>query len=367
MEEDKTENNKNNGRRKKIAIVIFAALGAAGAVALFLYLGYKAGHISTDDAFVDGHVYTIASKIPGTVRRVLVDDNQRIKKGDLLVEIDPEDYEARVKETSSVLDSEEAKLAEVRSREVAAMRQLDEAGAAVATARADLQMEEATLGQTERDAKRAKALFADEAFSREQYEKSDTAYDVAKARVKAARERLREAEIAVETQKAFVRQVKSTSAAQQSTIGQRKAQLDTAQLNYGYTRIYAPADGYITKKSVEPGNQLQAGQPLMAVAGLGDIWVVANYKETQMKKISPGQKVSIKFDTYPDREFTGTVQSIMAGTGAVFSLFPPENATGQYVKVVQRIPVKIVLDKDTDSGHVLRIGMSAVPTVIVKR
>lgn len=366
MEDTKTEKNNGDYKKKKIAFIIFVALGVLGAVVLYFYLGYKATHIATDDAFVDGHVYTIASKIPGTVRQVFVDDNQRVKKGDLLVEIDPVDYEVRVKETSSVLGAEEARLAEIKARAEAAGRQLDEFRAAVATARANLELEEATLGQAERDAKRAKALFADEAFSREQYEKTDTAYDVSKARVKAAREQLRQAEIAVETQKAVVRQIESTSVAQKSTVRQRAAQLDTAQLNYGYTKIYAPADGYITKKSVERGNQLQAGQPLMAVAGLDDIWVVANYKETEMKKIKPSQKVAIKFDTYPDREFRGTVESIMAGTGAVFSLFPPENATGQYVKVVQRIPVKIVLDKDTDAGHVLRIGMSAVPTVIVR-
>ena len=153
---------------------------------------------------------------------------------------------------------------------------------------------------------------------------------------------------------------------QVSVVREKEAKLDAAELNYGYTKIYAPADGYISKRSVEIGNQIQAGQPLMAVVPLDNIYVAANYKETQLGKIKPGQKVKIKVDTYSGKVFKGKVDSIMAGTGSVFSLFPPENATGNYVKVVQRVPVKIVFDKDTDPGHILRIGMSVVPTVVIE-
>jgi membrane fusion protein (multidrug efflux system) len=365
MEENRAENNKAGAGKKKIALIIFAVLGVFGATVLYFYLDYKAGHITTDDAFIDGHIHTIASKIPGTVKDVFVDDNQLVKKGDLLVEIDPVDYEVRVNETSSSLGAEEAKIAEIAAKVEAAKQQLAELGAGVEAARASLELQQANLGQAERDERRAAALFASEAFSKERYEKTKTAYDVSMAQVKAAQEQLRQSQLAVETQKAVVRQLEATGGSQQSTVRQKTAQLDTAKLNYGYTKIYAPADGYITKKSVERGNQVQSGQPLMAVTGLHDIWVTANYKETELKKIKPSQKVTIKIDTYPDRVFSGTVESIMAGTGSVFSLFPPENATGQYVKVVQRIPVKIVLDKDSDAVHALRIGMSVEPTVIV--
>jgi membrane fusion protein (multidrug efflux system) len=134
----------------------------------------------------------------------------------------------------------------------------------------------------------------------------------------------------------------------------------------GYTKIYAPSVGYITKKNVEVGNQVQGGQPLMAIVPLKDVWIVANYKETQLTKVKSGQKVQIKVDMYPGKTFSGTVDSIMAGTGSVFSLFPPENATGNYVKVVQRIPVKIILEKATDPGHILRVGMSVQPTIAVR-
>ena len=365
MEENNAGNTKPGNHKKKIALAVFAVLGVVGAVVLYFYLGYKATHITTDDAFIDGHIHTIASKIPGTVKDIFVDDNQPVKKGDLLVQIDPVDYEVRVNETSSSLGAEKAKIAEIAARVTAAKQQLAELRAGVEAARANLELQEANLGQAERDERRAAALFASDTFSKEQDEKAKTAYDVSKAQVRAAREQLRQALLAVETQKAVVRQIESIGGSQQSTVRQKAAQLDTAELNYGYTKIYAPADGYITKKSVERGNQVQAGQPLMAVTELNDIWVVANYKETELKKIKPSQRVTIKVDTYPDRVFRGTVESIMAGTGVVFSLFPPENATGQYVKVVQRIPVKIVLDKDTDAGRALRIGMSVEPTVIV--
>jgi membrane fusion protein (multidrug efflux system) len=167
----------------------------------------------------------------------------------------------------------------------------------------------------------------------------------------------------------LIKQTEARIPSQKAQIRQKEAALQGAELNRGYTKIYAPADGYITKRTVEVGNQIQAGQPLMAVVPLDqeDIWVTANYKETQLKKMKPGQRVEIKVDTYPGHVFYGKVDSVMAGTGAVFSLFPPENATGNFVKVVQRIPVKIIFDKGSDPGHLLRIGMSAVATILVER
>ncbi len=365
MEESKTENNGEKNSKKKIAAVIFAVVAVVGAMALYFYLGYKATHISTDDAFIDGRVHTIAAKVQGTVKAVYVDDNQHVKKGDLLVEIDPVDYDVSVKDAASALGEEQAKLSEDEARVETAKKRLAELKAGVEAARANLELQDADARQAERDAKRAEALFRKDAISREKYEKTKTAYDVVLARVKAAGEQVKQAETAVEAQKAVIRQAESAGLSQQSAIKQRAARLEAAELNAGYTKIYAPAEGYVTKKSVERGNQIQAGQPLMALTTLGDIWVVANYKETQLKKIRSGQGVEIRVDTYPGKKFTGKVDSIMAGTGSAFSLFPPENATGNFVKIVQRVPVKILLDKDTDSGHVLRVGMSVEPTVVV--
>ena len=280
-------------KKKKLIVFLIAGLAVAG-VFLTVYIIKGFTRIGTDDAYITGRIHNIAPKIPGTIKTVRVEDNQSVRKGDVIVEIDPVDYELKVNE----------------ARAVAGVR-------------------EATFEQAERDKKRAEALYKDEVFSKEKYENATTAYSLARAQLKAAR-----------------------------------AQLKIAQQNLEYTKICAPSDGYVTSKAVEEGNQVQPGQPLLAVVALHDIWIVANYKETQLKNVRPGQRVQIKVDTYPNKVFLGRVDSIMAGTGAAFSLFPPENALGNYVKVVQRIPVKIVFDKTADDGQALRIGMSCVPTII---
>jgi membrane fusion protein (multidrug efflux system) len=336
MEEEKKENS-NNGKKKKI-VAAFVILLIAGIITLFFYLDYKATHITTDDAFVDGRIYAVAPKIPGTVKAVHVEDNQMVKKGDMLVEIAPEDYDARLNEAMSSVNAEKSKLAEYQAK--------------VKTARAQLELQDANMRQAEIDIRRAELLYGKGAISKERYEKTKTGYDVTLAEVKASREQMRQTE--------------SSVASQASSVTAKEARLKTEQLNVGYTMIYAPADGRITKKNVEKGNQVQPGQPLMAVVPLDDVWVVANYKETQLKRVRPGQKVKIKVDTYSGETFTGKVDSIMAGTGSAFSLFPPENATGNYVKVVQRVPVKIVLDRK-DMAGILRVGMSVVPTVLVEK
>jgi membrane fusion protein (multidrug efflux system) len=355
---------KNSGR-KKIGIIILILLIAIGAIIIFFYLRYKATHVTTDNAFIEGAIHTIASKVSGTVKAIHVRDNQSVKKGDLLIEVDPVDFDVKVKEASSKLDAEKAKFLEVEAKIETAKRQLLELKTKMETAKANLELQQANRKQAEIDEKRAENLYKREAISRERYEKTKTEFDVAVAREKAATEQLRQAEMAIETQGAVIRQAEAAKIVKLSTIKEREAGLRIAELDYGYTRISAPSDGYVTKKSVEVGNQIQAGQPLMAIVPLYDIWVIANYKETQLEKVKTGQKVKIKVDTYPGKTFKGKVESIMAGTGAIFSLFPPENATGSYVKVVQRIPVKIVLEEGADPEHVLRIGMSVVPMIIV--
>lgn len=329
--------NETNEKKKKAFLIL------GGVIALSLILGYfynlyRTTHISTDDAFIAGNVHTIASKIYGTVKSVYVSDNQAVKRGDLLIEIDPKDYSVKLREAASALGVEQAKLVETEAR--------------IESAKANLELQKANLKLAEADKERADDLYRQEVIARERYDRAVTAYEVAAAQVRAAEEQLRQA--------------RSQRVTQEAAIKQREAGLALANLNYGYTKIYSPADGYVTKKTVQVGNQIQPGQPLMAVVSLNGIWVVANYKETQLGRIRPGQRVVIKVDMFPGKKFKGRVDSIMAGTGASFSLFPPENATGNYVKVVQRIPVKIVFDEDTDQEHILRIGMSVVPTVIAK-
>ncbi len=285
---------KNDKKAKMTTALI--AVGILGIAGLVYYLLYGLTHVTTDDAYITGRIHNIASRVPGTVQSVDVEDNQYVKEGDLLVKIDPVDYILKVNE-----------------------------------ARAVLGLKRASYEQAARDKARAQALYDEHVFSKERYENAVTARDKSRAEVK----------VAVE-------------------------QLKIAERNLKYTDVKAPADGYVTNKSVEIGNQVQMGQPLMAIVALDDIWVVANYKETQLKNVRPGQRAVVKVDAHPGRKFYGRVDSIMAGTGAAFSLFPPENALGNYVKVVQRIPVKIVLDKDTDKDHLLCVGMSCEPTIITK-
>lgn len=365
MEEQKTQTQGNN-KKKKIALTIFALILITGAVAGYLYVQYKKTHITTDDAFITGRIHTIASKVSGTVRTIYVKDNQQVKEGEILCEIDPADFDVRQKEAASSVESERSKLIELNSRLDTARQQFEELRSAAGAAKAHLDLQEANRRQADADMKRAENLFKENLISEERYEKTKTGYDVVLAQVKAAKEALAQSEARLVTQKAVIKQASAAIEPQKALIRQREASLAAAELNLSYTKIQAPADGHVTKKSVEEGNQIQAGQPLMAVVPLDDIWVVANYKETQLERVKPGQRVEIKIDSYPGRKCTGKVDSIMAGTGSVFSLFPPENATGNFVKVVQRVPVKILLDKDTDKEHILRIGMSVEPTIIVR-
>ena len=363
MEENRVLTNGNH-RRKIIAAFIFAGVSIAGIIAGFFYVGYKSTHISTDDAFIDGRIHTISSKVPVTIKNIYVNDNQFVRKGDILLEIDSEDYGLRTKEALSGLNDEKAKISEIKHRLQTAKQQFEEFKAALEAAKANLELQEANMRQADADMKRAKGLLKEDIISKEKYEKVTTGYDVAFARVKAAGEELNQMQARLETQKAFIKQTESSIEPQKALAKQKEASLGAAELNLSYTKVVAPADGYVTKKSVESGNQIQTGQPLMAVVPLDDIWVTANYKETQLAKVKVGQKVEIKVDTYTSKKFSGRIESIMAGTGAVFSLFPPENVTGNYVKVVQRIPVRIILDKGTDPEHILRIGMSVEPTII---
>jgi membrane fusion protein (multidrug efflux system) len=403
-------NEKKPQRRKIIVLILFCALVVGGALAVFWYLQYASTHISTDDAFVDGHVHVIAPKISGTIRGIMVKDNQRVARGDLLVEIDPIDYRVRVEDAASAFQAESARIMELNDRVEVARKQFQELKYQAESARLNFDLQKTVLKQLEADIKKAEAgveaqtaqlkqaridirrgedLYKKEVISKEKYENTQTAYEVTEAQLKGAQEqllqvqanretqlaRLKQAEVdvmkaeaALETQKTVIKQAESTISTQRSLIQQKRAVLKTSELNLDYTRIYAPADGYITKRSAEVGNQVQADQPLMSVVPLApeEIWITANYKETQLKRVKSGQKVKIEVDMNPDRVFHGRVDSIMAGTGSAFSLFPPENATGNYVKVVQRIPVKIVLEQGEDPGHMLRIGMSVVPTILAE-
>ncbi|HEY6838820.1 MAG TPA: HlyD family secretion protein [Geobacteraceae bacterium] len=335
---------KTGGSKKRRAGIILAVLLLAGGVAGGYLWVRSRTHISTDDAFIETHIYSISSRGPGTVANVLVRDNQDVKKGDFLVDLDPNDYRLRVNNASAELE----------------MARNETSGdyAKVEGAKASLALARAKLDQAELDLQRGRNLFQKEVIPKEQLDRLETARRMADSQV-------REAEESVRKEQALVGS--TPGGGREARIRQKQAKLDEAELNLSYVKVSAPADGFVTRKAVEPGNNVQAGQALMALVSLEDAWVTANYKESQLTHVRPGQEVSFTVDTYPGKKFRGTVESIMAGTGAAFSLLPPENATGNYVKVVQRIPVKISIDKGSDPEHLLRVGMSVVPTIVTER
>ena len=288
------EEKKRSLFRRPGVIVAAAALAIAGigygAFAMF----HSFTHESTDDAFVDVHTVSVSPKIAGRVAVVHVNDNQLVKKGDVLVEIDPGDFQV-----------------------------------ALAQAKANLAKDKATLVQAKTNEKRAQDLFAEKVISTQE----------------------RDTNVA-------------TSDSSEASVEADEAAVEQAELNLGYTKIIAAIDGYVTKEAVAIGDYLQVGQALMALVP-PRVWVIANFKETQLRNMQAGQPVDISVDAYPSLKLRGRVDSIQAGSGAAFSMLPPENATGNYVKVVQRVPVKIVLDEQQQMQRVLGPGMSVVPSVTV--
>jgi membrane fusion protein, multidrug efflux system len=396
----------------KVRRMLFGG-GAVVVLAIVSLFAYYHNRETTDDAQVDGHITPMASKVYGRVAEVFVDDNQAVKAGQVLVKIDPRDYQAALDQAkaSLALAESEARSAGVdvpRTRENVASgnssadAQLLGAQADLARAQttyeqaqtADLAWAQANVEKSRANAELAKAdlarylpLMEKGEISKQQYDaakanadatasalradqeklaQAQRNVDVTKAQLDAAKARVEQARAAVAAAHADIKQVSMRAADAQAKVAkveQARAAVEAAQLNLSYTEITAPVDGVATHKQVEPGQIVQAGQGLLVVVPLQNVWVTANFKETQLKNMKPGQKAEVKVDTY-GKTFSGHVDSIAGATGAVLSLLPPENATGNYVKVVQRIPVKIVLDPIPSEKAVLRPGMNVDATVI---
>ena len=330
-------------KRIKGLIILVTAIVIGGWLGLNMFISSKT-HIETDNAFIDAHVVPVSAKVSGTVARVLVRDNQLVKRGDLLLEIDRRDYQLQIAKAAAGVGMAENEQSGEQMK--------------VEGARAAVQSAQARFAQAQVDQGRAEKLYSRDVLPKEQLDRATTARLVAAAQLKEAEETLRRAQ----ADAGLIVKIGS-----KAKILQRKAMLDEAELQLSYTKIYAVQDGYVTRKSIEEGVNIQPGQPLMALVPLHDTWITANYKERQITWLKPGQKVVFTVDAYPGRTFTGTIDSIMAGTGAAFSLLPPENATGNYVKVIQRVPVKITIDRSSDPERLLRIGMSVIPVVLTGR
>ena len=340
---------------------------------------------TTDDAFVDGDAATISPRVAGPVVALRVTDNQFVRQGDLLLEIDPRDYQVAVENAEANLGNSIAQEATARANldltQATTAATLEQAESGVAYSLAALAQAQAMVGAAEAEQARARAdaaryskLVNVNFASRQQYEQAEAKSRTADAQLRAALEGVNVAEgqsmqakgkldeAKTGPQQVAVREAELKAADAQVAAAQ--AALEQAELNLSYTSIYAPHDGIITKRNVNVGDVVQKDQNLAAFV-FGRPWVTANFKETQLKRMRAGQAVDVAVDAYPDKVFKAHVDSIQRGTGARFSLLPPENATGNYVKVVQRVPVKIVFDEAPDPRYVLSLGMSVVPTVNV--
>src|ERR1700733_8638339 len=390
------------------ALVVLAAIGG--------YLWFTSlNRVSTDDAQVDGHIVPISPKIYGKVLEVLVDDNQQVKQGQVLVRIDPQDFQAKVDQaqaavavaqsqaqganagvpftrdtTGSSVTAAEAQLGAARADYDQAQVESQRAATAdIAVARANVETAQATADHAQADLDRMKTLVDREEISRLEFDSYASSTRVALSQLQAAKDKLDAVTKDAETKKAAVLSAQARIAQAQAGIGQAKAtqrqvpvrvadassakasigqahaNLEAAKLDLSYTTIVAPVDGVVTRKSVEVGQVVQQGQGLLMVVPLQDVWVTANFKETQLADVRNGQRAQVKADL-SGRTYPGHVDSLAAATGTRMSLLPPENATGNYVKVVQRIPVKIVLDPIQGGNQVLRPGMNIEATIFTK-
>ena len=369
-------------------------------VAGFFLWRYFNSYESTDDAQIDGHLNPLSARVGGHIEKLFVEDNQYVQAGQPVAQIDPRDYQVLVERakadydnavaaawaagvdvpitstsTSSQLVSASAEVQAAEASLLAVRQQSDAANAQLAQA-------EANNVKAQNDLARYKQLISKQEISQQQYDHAyaeaqagTSAVDAARAGATAAQQQIRAAESrliqaqadqrSARTGPAQVKAIRSRAQAAEAVVEERKAALDQAQLNLDYTRIVAPVNGFVTSRTVEVGQNVQPGQELMRIINLDDIWVTANFKETQLRDMKGGQLVTIRVDM-TGRDYKAHLQSIAGASGAVTSLLPPENATGNFVKVVQRIPVKITFDPGETREHVLRPGMSVVPKVWIR-
>ena len=397
----------------RLRMLLIAVLLVAIAVAAWFYFSTR-NRVSTDDAQVDGHIVPIAAKVSGSVEAVLVDDNQAVKAGDVLVRIDPRDYQARIDQaraalavaesqargaqvtvpltnatTETGMSSAEAQVATAQAELTRARVDAQQAAEAdLAYAKANVDSAQANYDRAQADLARMKPLIAKEEISQQQFDSYVAAARMAEGQLRAAQQKVasardeaRSTEAAVGAAQARLDKARADlaqsrtnrrqvdiSAAQASSarasVQHARANLETAELDLSYTTVKAPVDGVVTRKTVQLGQIVQPGQAFLILVPLKDVWVTANFKETQLSGVSVGQRAEVKVDMY-GKSFPGRLDSLSGATGTRLSLLPPENATGNYVKVVQRIPVKITLDPLPDN-YVLRPGMNVQATIFTK-
>ena len=334
--------------RRLIGLCVAGALLLAGAACWFIY---NAGYETTDDATIEAHVIQVSPKISAHVKAVHFDDNYEVKRGELLIEFDPRDYEVNLVSAVANLASAQSKLTEADAQQRVVQ-------AALGQAKADLAGAQAAADNADADRQRNEKLYQTRVIDRREY-------DASVAQAKGADANVASATKKVASQEAQVRLASAQYVTAASEVKQAEAQWRLARLQLSYTKIFAPLSGRVTKKGVEPGDYVQPGQTVFSLVP-PEVWVIANFKETQLKRMKVGQPVSVRVDAIPSHAFKAHVESFQVGTGSRFALLPPENATGNFVKVVQRVPVKIVFDEPAANLGRLWAGESAEPKVNVR-
>ncbi|MBB5017748.1 membrane fusion protein (multidrug efflux system) [Chitinivorax tropicus] len=335
-------------------VLLIATIGIAGG------LGYNWWHgqhyVSTDNAQIEGRIVPIAARVAGYVTEVQAEDNQTAKQSELLVKIDDRDYKAKLLQADAELAVALSNAGKQGNDVGQAVAQISWAQANASAASANIKQSEANLQKARNDYERTRSLAAQAMASQQQLDAAETAVRTAEAQLKTARDSASAAGEQVTVYSAALRTAKSK-------VDAARAVRDLAAIQLADTELKAPTTGMVSKKNVEVGQLVQPGQTLMSLVTNDDIWVVANVKETDVGKVQPGAKAEIEVDAYPGMKFEGKVESISAATGAKFTLLPPDNATGNFTKVVQRIPVKIRLAQTADQKHPLRPGMSVNATI----
>ena len=371
-EEKKEKDPQKRERQKRIFRIVVPIVVIVAIIVIVIWRLHARHFESTDDAQIDGHIYPVSSQISGHVARVLADDGQLVQAGAMLVQIDPADYRvamerAQADYNNSLADARASQLNVDISR-TQSKSQIESGASGVTNARAELAQAEANAKKLHDDVARYEQLLPKQEISRQQYEQSVTAAKVADNTVVQARAHVRDAEAQLSNARVSPKQVAATAERVKNAaaaIMRAKAGLESAQINLANTGITAPVTGVIAHRTVQPGQNVSPGQELHNIVPLNGLWVTANFKETQLRSMRLGQAVDVHVDAF-NRNWKGHVTAIGGATGSKTSLLPPENASGNYVKVVQRIPVRIELEPDANREGLLRPGMSVIPKVTVR-
>jgi len=338
--------------------IFFGLLAITGAIIGYRSYNYGLHHQETDDAQIDGNISAVLPRVAGYLDSLYVKDNMPVKKGDILLKIDDREMKLKVDLNQAALDNA------IASVEVAKAN-VNSAQAAVVTAQSNLATINTSIKQAQvNEAKNAKdlaryvQLLKEKSVSQQQFDNVKASSETAELQVSTARNQLTSAEAQVRAAQVQLQAAQKQIAVAQSVAKQKEADLATSKLQLSYAKVLSPSDGVISKRNIQPGQYIQAGQTVINVVGTDSVWATANFKETQLGKMKPGQKTTVLVDAYPGKEFKAQIQSFAGATGSKFALLPPDNSSGNFVKVVQRVPVKILFVEKPAADTPLRAGMN---------